>query len=416
MAAWSSEPARSGGNNTLNESLNIGIAGAGIGGLATAALLAREGHRVTVFDQFETAAPVGSGLILQETGLTILNELGLREQAERLGAPIRRLYGLSKPSDRTVLDVKYGSLRPALMGVSIQRPALFSLVHQAALSAGARIVASTRITAANPRDATLLDASGAMHGPFDLLVDALGVRSVLASSPSRELPYGALWATLPWPASGGFHTDALEQRYEAASRMAGVMPSGSLSDGGQETVTYFWSIRGDQHAAWSAAPLTHWRDAALTLWPETEPLLTPVKTHTDLTFARYRHRTHWPTVAGRLVHLGDSWHAASPQLGQGANMALLDAFALARAIGRKADIRDAFADYARMRAGHVRLFQLMSFLFTPVYQSDSRILPLIRDWLAAPVSRIWPGPQVLAAMVSGGLGAPLWRLGLKPGR
>ncbi|MBU1286773.1 MAG: NAD(P)-binding protein, partial [Alphaproteobacteria bacterium] len=33
-------------------SLNIGIAGAGIGGLAAAALLAGEGHRVTVFDQF----------------------------------------------------------------------------------------------------------------------------------------------------------------------------------------------------------------------------------------------------------------------------------------------------------------------------------------------------------------------------
>jgi 2-polyprenyl-6-methoxyphenol hydroxylase-like FAD-dependent oxidoreductase len=400
----------------LKAPLNIGIAGAGIGGLATAALLAREGHRATVFDQFETAEPVGSGLILQETGLTILNELGLRMRAEALGAPIRRLYGLSKPSDRIVLDVKYGSLRPALMGVSIQRPALFNLVHGAALAAGARIAPSTRITAANPRDATLLDDSGAMHGPFDLVVDALGVRSVLAASTTRELPYGALWATLSWPTSCGFHTDALEQRYEAASRMAGVMPSGSLTEGGLKTVTYFWSMRGDQHAVWRAAPLTHWRDAALALWPETAPLLAPLKTHHDLTFARYRHRTHWPVVSSRMVHLGDSWHAASPQLGQGANMALLDAFALARAIARKTDIRDALVDYTGMRSSHVRLFQLMSFLFTPVYQSDSRVLPLIRDWLAAPVSRIWPGPQVLAAMVSGGLGAPLWRLGLRPGR
>tara|TARA_R110002073_G_scaffold3012_2_gene20193 strand:+ start:551 stop:1753 length:1203 start_codon:yes stop_codon:yes gene_type:complete len=396
--------------------LSIGIAGAGISGLAAAAFLAREGHRVTVFDQFEIAGPVGSGLILQETGLTILHELGLRTEAEALGAPIRRLYGLSNPSGRTVLDVRYESLRPALMGVSIQRPALFNLVHGAALAAGARLVPSTRITAANPNDATLVDSGGGVHGPFDLIVDALGVRSVLASSPRRDLPYGALWATLPLPKSGAFHEDALEQRYEAASRMAGVMPSGILAAGQPKTVTYFWSIRGDQHEAWRAAPLTHWRDAALALWPETEPLLAPLKTHSDLTFARYSHRTHWPAVSGRMVHLGDSWHAASPQLGQGANMALLDACALARAIGRKQDVRDALADYARMRAGHVRLFQLMSFLFTPVYQSDSRVLPWLRDWLAAPVSRIWPGPQVLAAMVSGGLGAPLWKLGLKPGR
>jgi len=160
---------------------SIGIAGAGIGGLAAAAFLAREGHRVTVFDQFETAGPVGSGLILQETGLTILNELGLRTEAEALGAPIRRLYGLSNPSGRTVLDVRYESLRPALMGVSTQRPVLFNLVHGAARAAGARLVPSTRITAANPNDATLVDSGGGVHGPFDLLVDALGVRSVLAS-------------------------------------------------------------------------------------------------------------------------------------------------------------------------------------------------------------------------------------------
>lgn len=397
-------------------SLNIAIAGAGIGGLAAAALLAREGHRVTVFDQFETVGPIGSGLILQETGLTILGELGLRAQAEALGAPIRRLYGLSRQSGSTVLDVRYGSLRPALMGVSIQRPALFNIVHGAALAAGARIEASTRITAANPEDAVLVAASGATHGPFDLIIDALGVRSVLCSTPGGELPYGALWATLPWPVTAGFHADALEQRYEAASRMAGVMPSGRAATGAPDTATYFWSIRGDQHEAWRAAPLNHWRDAALSLWPETESLLAPLRSHDDLTFARYRHRTHWPAVAGRMVHIGDSWHAASPQLGQGANMALLDAFALARALGRKQDVRDALSDYAKMRALHVRLFQLMSFLFTPVYQSDSRILPLVRDWFAAPVSRIWPAPQILAAMVSGGLGAPLWRLGLKPGR
>jgi len=43
----------------------------------------------------------------------------------------------------------------------------------------------------------------------------------------------------------------------------------------------------------------------------------------------------------------------------------------------------------------------MSSLFTPVYQSDSRALPWLRDWLVGPMSRLWPATLIQAAMVSG---------------
>ena len=66
-----------------------------------------------------------------------------------------------------------------------------------------------------------------------------------------------------------------------------------------------------------------------------------------------------------------------------------------------------------MRQQHVRLYQIMTWLFTPVYQGDNRFLPWLRDWLAAPLSRIWPAPQLLAAKVAGAIGSPLKRLGLK---
>ena len=57
--------------------LDIAIAGAGPAGLATALLLAAAGHRVTVFERFDEPKPVGSGLILQPTGLSVLADLGL---------------------------------------------------------------------------------------------------------------------------------------------------------------------------------------------------------------------------------------------------------------------------------------------------------------------------------------------------
>ena len=55
--------------------LNIAIAGAGVAGLAAAILLRRQGHCVTIFEQFEKPAPVGSGLVIQPVGLAVLDEL-----------------------------------------------------------------------------------------------------------------------------------------------------------------------------------------------------------------------------------------------------------------------------------------------------------------------------------------------------
>ena len=400
----------------MSRTLSIGIAGAGIGGLAAAALLSGQGHRVTVFDQFEAAGPVGSGLMLQETGLVILGQLDLRERAEALGAPIARLWGVSADTGWAVLDVRYSALRASLRGIGIQRSTLFALLHEAAIASGARLVTGARITAANAANGTLVDAAGGAHGPFDLVIDALGVRSPLSSAPVKELPYGALWATLPWPEDSPFDRTALEQRYEAARRMAGVMPSGRSHEGAGQSLTYFWSIRGDVHQDFRSAPLVHWKDAARTLWPETAMLVDQITDHDQMTFARYRHRTHWPATEGRLIHLGDSWHAASPQLGQGANMALLDAYALAGAVEAGGEAPDIAAMYVRQRASHVRLYQLMTWAFTPVYQSDSDILPWLRDRLVAPISKLWPAPPILAALVSGALGSPLAKLGLKPER
>jgi hypothetical protein len=61
----------------------------------------------------------------------------------------------------------------------------------------------------------------------------------------------------------------------------------------------------------------------------------------------------------------------------------------------------------------VRLYQAMSTLFTPVYQSDGTLLPLARDWIAGPLAKVWPLPPLLATIVSGLVGDPLGRLGLK---
>ena len=106
-----------------------------------------------------------------------------------------------------------------------------------------------------------------------------------------------------------------------------------------------------------------WRDEVTELWPAAAPFAAQIDDPGQMTMARYSHGTLRHPTADALVHIGNTAHRASPQLGQGVNMALLDALALA------------LAHYRRARRWHMRAYHAFSAVFTPHYQSDSRALP-----------------------------------------
>lgn len=395
------------------QGLEIAVAGCGPAGLAAALLLARDGHRVRLFEQFEAPKPLGSGLMIQPTGLAVLKALGLDGELLAAGARVERLFGLAMPSGRTVLDVRYDWLKGGHFGVGVHRAALFDILHRAAVAAGIVIETGRAVTGSEAESGGRRLLLGKRRSErFDLVVDCLGVSSPLPPPCGRALAYGALWASLDWPDGAGFDGAALEQRYVRASRMAGVLPIGLRPGNAAPQAAFFWSLRADRYDAWRGAGLEAWKDEVRALWPATAPLLDQIAAPEQLTFARYAHRTlSWPADRA-LIHLGDSWHSTSPQLGQGANMALLDAWALAKALREAKSLPEALAGAARLRRSHVFLFQLASWLFTPVYQSDSRLLPLLRDRIVGPLATFWPTTAIQAAMVTGLLGGPLRRLGL----
>ncbi|WP_294327589.1 NAD(P)/FAD-dependent oxidoreductase [uncultured Sphingomonas sp.] len=391
--------------------LDIAIAGCGPAGLAAALLLHRDGHRITLFERFDAPRPVGSGLMIQPTGFAVLQELGLADDLLDHGARVDRLHGEAGSSGRIVLDVRYAALgRRAGFGIGVHRAALFSLLHRAVAVEGIAIetgcaVTGSEATAGGQR--ILLLQGGRRAGPFDLIVDALGTRTPLAPPCGRELAYGALWGTLDWPDAAGFDPTALEQRYRRASVMVGVLPVGRLPGTSRQQAALFWSLRADRLAEWHSAGLEAWKADVATLWPATQALLDQIRSADQLTFARYAHRTLATPAETGMIHIGDAWHSASPQLGQGANMALLDAYALALALRRSPDVGTALTQAVAMRQRHVRLYQALTALFTPVYQSDSRLLPFLRDRIVGPLSKLWPATRIQAAMVSGLIGDPL---------
>lgn len=388
--------------------LDIAIAGCGPAGLAAALALSRTGHRVRLFDQFDAPRPVGSGLMMQPAGLDVLDLLGLGDDLRKLGAPIDRLFGREAHSGRIVLDVRYQALRDGRRGLAVHRSALFAVLFGAVKAADIAIETTMKIEAIDrvaERRPMLVAGNGRRFGPFDLIIDALGSRSPLigeAAAPAtrRGLAYGALWTTLPWTGTA-FDARALEQRYEKACVMIGVLPVGKRFPGDDLQTTFFWSLKTIDYPRWKTRALGAWRDEVVRLWPATEKLMAEVNHSDQMVLASYSHHTLPLPFGERIVFIGDSAHSTSPQLGQGANMALLDVRALTMALDKSASLTEALALYARRRRLHVRLYQLMSAVFTPFYQSDSHILPFLRDGLVAPLSRVPLVARGLARIVSG---------------
>ncbi|MEC3949612.1 FAD-dependent oxidoreductase [Sphingobium sp. HWE2-09] len=117
------------------QGLTIAIAGCGPCGLAAALLLHRAGHHVTLFERFDTPRPIGSGLMIQPTGMAVLDQLGLLDEVLRRGSRIDRLFG--KAGKRVVLDVHYAALRQrGTFGIGIHRASLFAILHEAVVKAG----------------------------------------------------------------------------------------------------------------------------------------------------------------------------------------------------------------------------------------------------------------------------------------
>jgi 2-polyprenyl-6-methoxyphenol hydroxylase-like FAD-dependent oxidoreductase len=384
--------------------MRIAIVGCGIGGMAAAIALSRDGHDVSLFERFAQPHPVGAGLLLQPTGLGALQTLGLREEVEARGARVSHLRGRT-PRGRTALALSYADWAPGAHGVGVHRAALFDTLFRALQASSAKLIADTHIVRieerARPR---LIDERGTAHGPFDLAIVADGAASSLRAQITPHAraplyPWGAIWTIRPDPDDRW--ANVLDQVYASAKVMIGVLPIGAGIEGAEKQVAFFWSLREDDYAAWRAGGIDAWRARVASYWPEAARLLEGDLDFKTLNFARYRDVQAWPWGDGNVVLIGDCAHATSPQLGQGANLALVDAVTLAATLKQTQSVEDALRAYRRARAGKVAWVQFMSAALTPLYQSRSALMGWVRDWLMPPLAKIWPLNRIMLATLTG---------------
>jgi 2-polyprenyl-6-methoxyphenol hydroxylase-like FAD-dependent oxidoreductase len=198
-------------------------------------------------------------------------------------------------------------------------------------------------------------------------------------------------------------------------------------------MTMFWSLPVEALAADRTIDLLAWRRAAAATWPEAGALVDHAAAAGDFARATYRHVALPRWNEGPVLFIGDAAHGTSPQLGQGANLGLLDAHALFCALSESDDLASALALFAKQRSSTVRFYRQASHLVTPFFQSRLAPLGWLRDAFMglachtpgmrplmgstlAGTRRGWLASSPLDSEGRYPLSAPTWRSGPESGR
>ena len=380
--------------------MRVGIVGFGIGGGALAVAMAKDGHGVTVFEQTRSPGPVGAGFLLQPSGQAALGALGLLDRVAATSWPIRAFHAESARG-RTLTLLRYDRRDPGSFALGVARGRLFTILMDAASTAGVRVVTGARIVDARENGEAVIpiDDVGREHGPFDVLVGADGMRSTLRRrvDPGSRLflsPYAALWGlgTFDGPCP-----DRLQQQARGVGLLAGLLPVGDRQ------MACFWGVRAADVGALEAegfAALVGRMDA---VFPGARCVLEDIGGFRGLALARYGHATMARRHTDRIVLIGDAAHPSPPHLGQGANLALLDAVALAEALRSDGRPVDAFRAWERRRRWQNARYAYLSRALSPFFQSSHGWLGPLRD-LALPAMGALPPTRAFMEYVLSGRG------------
>jgi 2-polyprenyl-6-methoxyphenol hydroxylase-like FAD-dependent oxidoreductase len=371
----------------------IAVVGFGVAGATAAALLAEQGHEVTIFEQAPVLEPVGAGLLLQPSGQAVLERLGVLDAVARSSEQIDRIV-MRSTRGRVVIDLAYAEGGPGLRAFGVARSTLHAALTGLVAAAAVEVRVGTEIVSHDR--GVLTDVAGARHGPFELIVGADGSASRLRAASglvrwSHEYAYGALWTV----GRSSHVRGELRQVVRGTRDLLGLLPLG----GGR--CNFFFSQRHDSYAEVVHNDFTPWRDRVLTLCPEAREVLAHVEGFDGLALTGYRHVVLRRPYDGGLVLIGDAGHAMSPHLGQGVNLALIDAWTLARCTEREQTREAAFAAYSRARRTHLRFYAAATMALSPFFQHDGRLLGLARDAGLPLVQRVRPLRRLMARSMAG---------------
>ena len=329
---------------------NAIVVGGGIGGLAAATALAQRGVAVTLLEQAPAFGEVGAGLQVSPNGLAVLRALQLETQLRERGAVRAEAVVLQDGlTGREVTRLRIGALRPKQGYLFMHRVDLVQVLAAAARRANVTVETGAQVASIRPGPLPQVQMVDGSTRRAELVVAADGIHSVarpVLNGPDRAVFSGQV-------AWRGIVPNRWDHPAEARVAMGP----------GRHLVSY--PVRGgrlvnlvavEEREGWAAEGWNHADDPAALrrafsgFGGEVPEMLEAVEAVTLWGLHLHPVAGVWQREGVALI--GDAAHPTLPFLAQGANMALEDAWVLARLAAEGAP--DWQARYQAARIGRVR--------------------------------------------------------------
>ena len=320
------------------------IVGGGIAGLALARTLARIGARPEVIEREPAWRPAGTGMYLPGNATRALRALGLHAQVASRSVEISR-QRFCDHRGRLLREVDVAALwRPVGPCLAMHRTDLHDLLREATGDVPIRL--GQKVNRVTQRNGVVsVECSDGTSGDYDLVVAADGINSAvrqLTFEPTAvphsvgqfgwrfvaaRPPEVTTWSLMLGPRTAFLTIPIADDRVYCYGDMLSPRHPDSAERAPAERLTQLFSEFADP-----ATTLLDTLDAAAEIHAST---IEEVALNS------------W--VRDRVVLIGDAAHATSPNMAQGAAMALEDALVLAHCLHDISAIPDALAAFEARR-------------------------------------------------------------------
>jgi 2-polyprenyl-6-methoxyphenol hydroxylase-like FAD-dependent oxidoreductase len=360
------------------KSKTFAIVGGGIGGLTLAIALQRKGFSVKVYENSPEIKPVGAGIVLAANALKAYRAIGIEKEIVAAGKEMKR-FRLKDRRGNTLsqtevskIVAQYGTVNT----LTLHRADLHQVLVKS-LKPDTLILGKGCQSFKEEENGITLYFKDGTTAFTDFVIAADGIHSIFRKKlcPEVKLRYSGYtcWRGITSALPKGFNFEEASESWGAGKRF-GIVP---LSNG---RAYWFATVNASENE--EAKNNLSIRDVEK-MFGEFHFPVKEIITGTNRGDMIKNDIIDIPPIKkfafGRIVLLGDAAHATTPNLGQGACMAIEDAVVLANCLENNSDVILAFNEFETRRISRTTKIVNSSFQMGKVGQVANPLLVRLRN-------------------------------------